>query len=92
MSTLEDNILVAHDPKKDGPEGLPHGLINYKDTKTKCRHSKKFTWDFTAGPGRIDSSESIPGLHKRLQIRALATGYPLPFSSVNAKKVLNATK
>jgi hypothetical protein len=43
MSTLEDSILVPHDPKKDGAEGLPHGLINYKDTKAKCRHLKKFT-------------------------------------------------
>jgi hypothetical protein len=23
-------------------EHLTHGLINYKDTKTKCRHLKKF--------------------------------------------------
>jgi hypothetical protein len=84
-------VLDPHDRKKDGPEGLPlpHGLINYKDTNAKCRHLKKFT---CKGILRQGLAESVPRLNKRLQIRALATGSLLPFSSVNATKVLNATK
>ncbi len=35
--------MLALQRKKRKLKRSDHGLLNYKDTKTKCRHLKKFT-------------------------------------------------
>jgi hypothetical protein len=42
--------------------------------------------------GEIDSSESIPGLHKLLQIRALAGKYDKYDKSIHSNKFLGSLK
>ncbi len=38
-----DSLLEVQYCMHRAPMGYPHGLISYKDTKTKCRHLKKLT-------------------------------------------------
>jgi hypothetical protein len=42
-------MLIPEDNDYLNFESGNHGLINYKDTKTKCRHLKKLTCKGTLG-------------------------------------------
>ncbi len=46
---LSKVVGVGREPNRDDKEDVQHGLINFIDTKAKCRHLKKFTCIGTLG-------------------------------------------
>ncbi len=62
---------------------LHHGLINYKDTKTKCRHPKKLTCKGTLRRCLLEFIDRRSVSHVSIFDPALWTSAPLTFSLVH---------
>jgi hypothetical protein len=47
VHNLFNPVILLHSPFRRKWVHLPHGLINYIDTKAKCRHQNILTWKWT---------------------------------------------